>query len=282
MSQEIRIDLHMHSTASDGSYTPGELAEECKKLGIEYAALTDHDTLDGVREFLEASKKIGLRAISGVEFNVAYEGEMHILAYGIDLDYGPLVEELNIMADQRRNRARNMVNKLIQEGFSITMERVGEIAGDGVVGRPHIAQALFEAGYGQDLEDAFRTYLEPGRPGHLPRLKIPSKRAIALTKAAGGHAVLAHPKLTEYGDFDELIQKLKAQGLEGIEAYYPAHSLRETAYFEKLADRYGLFVTCGSDFHGATRKSTAIGKERRAGQRVKRDVEALFSKRGIL
>ena len=276
MKEAVHIDLHMHSTASDGSYTPSELARACKELGLEYAALTDHDTIDGVAEFLDEARRVGLRAISGLEFNVDYEGEMHILAYGVDIHYAPLVEELEVLANQRRNRAANMVKKLISQGFAITMERVNEIAAGGVVGRPHIARALFESGYGEDLEDAFKTYLEPGGAGYLPRLKIASERAIRLTKEAGGKAVLAHPKLTEYGDFDELLQKLKVKGLEGIEAYYPAHSDRETAYFEKLADRYGLFVTCGSDFHGATRKSTALGREQRAGLRVRRDVAALF------
>ena len=281
MNQTIKIDLHMHSTASDGSYTPRELAQACRDLGMEYAALTDHDTIDGVGEFLDEAARIGLKAISGLEFNVAYDGEMHILAYGIDIGYKPLVDELEILAGQRRERASNMVRKLIAGGFDITMERVNEIAAGGVVGRPHIAKALFESGYGKDLEDAFKTYLEPGGAGYLPRLKIDSRRAIALTREAGGKAVLAHPKLTEYGDFDELLQKLKAQGLEGIEAYYPAHSLRETAYFEKLADRYGLFVTCGSDFHGATRKSTALGKENRANERVRNDVRRLFCDAGV-
>ena len=176
-------------------------------------------------------------------------------------------------------QAQTMDLGSLMEEFISAAQSSSEHENDAVYQKPMIYDMVNALNSSETIENdlaSFKTYLEPGGAGYLPRLKIASERAIRLTKEAGGKAVLAHPKLTEYGDFDELLQKLKVQGLEGIEAYYPAHSDRETAYFEKLADRYGLFVTCGSDFHGATRKSTALGREQRAGLRVRRDVAALF------
>ncbi len=273
-----KIDLHMHSTASDGSLTPAELAKECKRIGLAKAALTDHDTVDGVEEFLATAKAIGLDAVSGLEYNVEYDGEMHILAYGIDIYNAELREALSVLAEQRITRASRMVQKLQSQGYAITLERVEEIAGGGVLGRPHIARALMEQGYGKDIEDAFKTYLEPGKAGFLPRLKIPSGEAIRLARQAGGMTVLAHPKLTNYPDFDELLLRLKKEGLEGIEVYYPAHSDSEVEYFLALAKKYDLLITEGSDFHGKTRKSTRLGSEQRGGEELAGSVQRLFKK----
>ncbi|MBQ9942084.1 MAG: PHP domain-containing protein [Christensenellaceae bacterium] len=273
------IDLHMHSTVSDGSSTPRELVHECLAAGITHAALTDHDTADGVADFLDEAAKCGLHAISGLEYNVAYDGEMHVLAYDFDINNAPLLDELELMAEQRRTRASRMVELLISKGYPITLERVKEISGGGVLGRPHIARALAEKGFGKDMEDAYKSFLEPGKPGWLPRIKIKSDRAIALAKAAGGVAVLAHPRLAHYPDYDALLTRLKAEGLDGIEVYYPAHSEQDLEYFYALSKKYDLFITQGSDYHGAIRQSTAIGKESRGGEQLCRSVQALFARR---
>lgn len=273
-----KIDLHMHSTASDGSSTPRELARECKAAGITRAALTDHDTIDGVAEFLEEAGRIGLPAISGLEYNVEYEGEMHILAYGMDIWNQELRDALDVLANQRITRASRMVKKLQDQGYPITLERVEEIAGGGVLGRPHIARALLEKGFGENVEDAFKRYLEPGKPGFLPRLKIKSSEAIRLARQAGGHCVLAHPKLAYYPDYDELLTRLKGEGLEGLEVYYPAHSDEEVEFFFGLAKKYDLFITQGSDYHGKIRKSTQLFREQRGGAALEESIERLFAR----
>lgn len=275
----MKIDLHMHSTASDGSSTPTQLARECAQIGLTHVALTDHDTAAGVDEFLAEAARQGLHALSGLEYNVVYDGEMHILAYDFDPHNAPLLEALDEMAQQRITRASRMVAHLQAQGYPLRLERVQEIAGGGVLGRPHIARALAELGYGKDMEDAFKSYLEPGKPGWLPRMKIPSARAIALARQAGGVCVLAHPKLTYYPDFDELLSRLKGEGLSGLEVYYPAHSEQELEFFFGLAKKYDLFITQGSDYHGAIRQSTRLASEQRGGEALQASVERLFSRR---
>ena len=171
-----------------------------------------------------------------------------------------------------------MVKKLQDQGYPITLERVEEIAGGGVLGRPHIARALLEKGFGENVEDAFKRYLEPGKPGFLPRLKIKSSEAIRLARQAGGHCVLAHPKLAYYPDYDELLTRLKGEGLEGLEVYYPAHSDEEVEFFFGLAKKYDLFLTQGSDYHGKIRKSTQLFREQRGRAALEESVERLFAR----
>ena len=278
VSSCARVDLHIHSTASDGTLTPSAVAAACKELSLSYAALSDHDTLAGVSEFLQAARTLSLRAVSALEFNVTYDGEMHILGYGVDIENKALLGALHTLEAQREKRAYDMVAKLNRNGVSLSMERVEQIGAGGVLGRPHIARALVEAGYAPDVESAFPMYLNQGCIGYCLRKKIDSDLAINLIREAGGVAVLAHPKLTCYPDFDELLTRLTGEGLEGIEAYYPAHSDEEVAYFLSLADRYGLLVTQGSDYHGQTRKSSALYGERRGGARLTESVEEIFSR----
>lgn len=274
----MKIDLHMHSTVSDGSLSPCELAEACKEAGLSHAALTDHDTQGGVSEYLSAARDLGLCAISGMEFTVQYDGELHILGYGFDEKHPALVARLAELAHEREERVAQMVYKLQKEGYRISLEKVREIAGDGVMGRPHIATALYLAGYAPGQEEAYRTFLEPGKPGWVIRRKISSEEAISLIRNAGGEAVWAHPMQAHYHDDDEMAARLTSEGLGGIEAYYPAHSDDDVAKYLALADKYGLFVTQGSDYHGGMRHGTAISKETRGSHRLREDVSALFAR----
>ena len=220
-----------------------------------------------------------MEAISGIEFSVDYEDEMHILAYGVDLNYDPLHEAVVRMKRERRDRAYIMIDNLRAHGIDIMAEEVVAAAGDGeLIGRPHLAMVLAAHGYAKDVESAFPEFLDEGSIGYAPRLKIDRMEAIALGKAAGGKLVLAHPLLTHAQDFPHLFAELREQGLDGIEAYYPAHSDTEAEYFRKLAEQNGMFVTCGSDYHGSIRKSRSLGMEKRGGEFVKEGSNIIFAK----
>ena len=275
------IDLHFHSTASDGTSSPEELVYECLEKGIERAALTDHDNIDGQAAFLAEANKAGLSVVSGIEFNVAYEGEMHILAYNIDINYPPLNDALNGLKKRRRDRAFEMIDNLRKNGYMITIDEVKSFSGDEYIGRPHIARALYAAGYAKDTEEGFNKFLNPGCPGWAPRYKIDKRDAVRLALEAGGVCVLAHPALTRHKDFPKLFKELKDIGVSGIEAFYPLHSDEETKYFLTLAQSLGLFVTQGSDYHGAIRKARRLGEEQRGENFVKEGTDIIFEKRYV-
>lgn len=278
MNPAFKIDLHMHSTASDGSLAPAALARACKELGLTHAALTDHDTAAGVGEFLCEAKRVGLCAVSGMEFNVAYHDELHILAYGFNPQHPVLLAALRELAAQRTERVHDMVAQLNRKGYSVDIARVAELAHCGTLGRPHIARALFEAGYAPSVEAAFNAFLQPGKPGFLPRKKIASDRAIALARQAGGTVVLAHPGQVICSDLPALIARLVREGLQGIEAFYPTHSDEQTAAYCALAEKFNLLVTAGSDYHGSMRAGTHIGGEARQNAQLLRGVQAVFAR----
>ena len=273
---DFHIDLHMHSTASDGTLTPRGLARACKEAGLEYCALTDHDTIDGVSDFLDEAGLLGLHALAGIEFSARYEGELHILGYGIDVNSAVLTERLKFLAKTREERVSRMVDKLIKAGYDITLERVRAIAGEGVVGRPHIAAALVEKGYCADVPDAFSRLLSRGGAGYIERHCIESTEAISLIKSAGGIPVFAHPGITADPDTPSLVERLVSEGIEGIEVYYPTHSDEEISAYLALAKEHGLYVTCGSDFHGTNRRTASLGCEKRGNADMKKSVIQIF------
>lgn len=255
------IDMHMHSTASDGLFKPSLLAFECKKAGISLAALTDHDTIDGVGEFLAAAKELKMPAISGVEFSVEYPGEMHMLGYGFDIENRELNEVLTGLKAERKNRARRMVDNLRAQGYNIELSKVQELAGGGSVGRPHVARALFEAGYAPDPAKAFDMFMLPGKPGYLERDRIRPEAAIDLIHRAGGKAVLAHPRTVKTDDLPKLIAELARNGLDGVEAVYSSHSPEEAKKLIKICIRLGLMATAGSDYHGMKEVRNTLGMD---------------------
>jgi 3',5'-nucleoside bisphosphate phosphatase len=245
-----RVDLHVHSTASDGKYAPEEIVRKAAALGLRYIALTDHDSVDGIGPALKATQTFPrLHFIPGVEISTDVpEGEIHILGYFIDYESKELADTLKRFRTSREGRGRGMVARLGELGIKIDWRRVQEIAGDGAIGRPHIAQAMLEKGYITSFEEAFDKYIGHGGPAYVEREKMTPEEAVALVIHSGGLPVLAHP-FTVKGP-EKWVAALKAAGLVGIEAYYKDNTPEDTEATLKMAKKYGLIVTGGSDYHG--------------------------------
>jgi len=244
------VDMHIHSTASDGKLTPEEIIAKAVELEINIISLTDHDSIGGVVRAQEAAKKHhGLTFIPGVEISTDLsDGEAHILGYFIDYHDPELEKALVQFRDSRLNRGRGMVARLASLGINIEWERVQAIAGDGAIGRPHIARAMLEKGYIATFEEAFEKYIGHGGPAYVEREKMTPEEAVALVVRARGLPVLAHPFTVK--DPEAMVQQLKPAGLVGIEAYYKDNTPENTVETLKLAQRYGLIATGGTDYHG--------------------------------
>jgi len=244
------VDLHIHSTVSDGRLTPAEVVRKSAELGLTVIALADHDNVDGVDPALEAATSFPqLRVIPGVEISTTNsDGEVHVLGYFIDYTHPELKTALNRMRNSRLERAQGMIAKLRDLGMSIEWERVKEIAGSGSIGRPHIAQALLEKGYITSTKEAFIKYIGWGGPAYVKREKVSPPEAIELILQASGLPVLAHPLTMT--DPETAVIELKACGLTGIEAYYGEYSPEQIDRLVKLSDEHGLIATGGSDYHG--------------------------------
>ncbi len=245
-----QVDLHIHSTASDGNYNPEEIVNKAAGLGLEVIALTDHDTVDGIPAALEAANNYpGLKLIPGVEISTDLpEGEAHILGYFIDYTSRELGSALERFRNSRQGRARGMVEKLGALGIDIDWSRVQEIAGEGSIGRPHIAQAMLEKEYIATFEEAFDKYIGHGGPAYVEREKMTPEEAVKLILSSRGLPVLAHPFTVP--EPEDMVIKLKAVGLVGIEAYYKDNTEEQTKATLELAGKYGLIATGGTDFHG--------------------------------
>ncbi len=245
-----RVDLHIHSTASDGKYKPEEIVRQAAALGLRYIALADHDSVDGIVPALQTAKAFPrLTFIPGVEVSTDVpDGEIHILGYFIDYASKELGESLKKFRSSREGRARGMVDKLGELGINIDWKRVQEIAGDGAIGRPHIAQAMLEKGYIESFKEAFNKYIGREGPAYVEREKMTPAEAVALVLRSGGLPVLAHPFTVK--EPERRVAELKGAGLAGIEAYYKDNTPEDTKATLALAEKYGLIVTGGSDFHG--------------------------------
>jgi 3',5'-nucleoside bisphosphate phosphatase len=244
----MRIELHCHSNASDGALAPDALIALAAAHAVRVLALTDHDTIDGVPEAIAAGAAAGVRVLPGIEVSSVFAGkEVHVLGYGIAPD-APERLQLSALRTARVSRAQKILARLEALNISIAFEHVAKLAGDGMIGRPHVARALIEAGHAVSIDDAFRRYLAEGGPAHVPNDSLDPAQAIALIQRAHGCAVLAHPGLFK-GDFDALMAHMLAAGLDGIEAYYPDHTPKLVARLEALARAHGLICTGGSDFH---------------------------------
>lgn len=245
-----KIDLHVHSTASDGRFTPAEIVGKAAEQGLAVIALTDHDTLDGIVPAMEAARAFpGLRVVPGVEINTDVPtGEAHILGYFIDYNHQELLETLERLRRSRERRARGMIARLADLGIHLEWQRIQERAAGGSIGRPHIAQAMLEKGYISSFKEAFAKYI--GRDGlaYVERDKITPVEAVEVIRRADGIPVLAHPFTVK--DPETMIIELMPAGLAGIEAYYGNYISGKTAKLVALADRYSLIVTGGSDYHG--------------------------------
>ncbi|MFB7827070.1 PHP domain-containing protein [Streptomyces hydrogenans] len=258
----MRIDLHSHSTASDGTDTPAELVRNAMAAGLDVVALTDHDTTRGHAEAIAAAPE-GLTVVPGAELSCRLDGiGLHMLAYLFDPEESALLAERELVRDDRVPRARAMVAKLQLLGVPVTWEQVARIAGDGSVGRPHVAEALVELGVVPDVSGAFTTeWIADGGRAHVEKHELDPADAIRLVKAAGGVTVLAHPAAVKRGQVvpESALAALAEAGLDGIEVDHMDHDEPTRARLRGLAKELGLLVTGSSDYHGS-RKTCRLGE----------------------
>lgn len=244
----MRIDLHTHSTASDGMLEPDALVREAAARGVGLLAISDHDTTDGVDPGLSAAGRAGVEVWPAVELSCdVASGEVHMLGYFIDHRLGWLQSLLGRLRDGRARRAARMVERLAALGAPVDHQRVQALAGGGSVGRPHVARAMVEAGHVRTVSEAFDRFIGRHGPAYVERVKITPAQAVAVIRAAGGLAVLAHPGWSQQ---EGLIDDLAGAGLDGVEVYYPDHAPVQVEHLLGLARRHGLLVTGGTDFHG--------------------------------
>jgi predicted metal-dependent phosphoesterase TrpH len=257
------IDLHTHTIYSDGTFTPAELVALALERGLDTIAVSDHDSTEGLPEAFAAAEGTGLEVVPAVEFSTVYQGQAcHVLCYWMDLEHEEFQEELRRLREDRFDRGRRMVEKLQALGYAVSFERVQEIAEGGNVIRPHIAQALVEAGVIDEIDQAFTPELiGTGGRAYAEKHALDPVSSLALIKRAGGVAVIAHPGLWRegLGVSDELIGELADEGLDGIEAAHPDHSPEMEGRYRELADKLGLVVTGSSDCHGTRYDPVRLG-----------------------
>ncbi|WP_066686154.1 PHP domain-containing protein [Christensenella intestinihominis] len=275
------IDLHMHSTASDGTDTPKEIITKCRKLGLKLSAITDHDTMDSQPEAIATAKELRLKYLAGVEFSVRHTGELHILGYGMDTKDKELTAMMDDLRGSRVERVREIIRVVQEHGMKIEFADVERFAKGNTLGRPHVALALIEKGYASDLQDAFTRYLNEEGSCYVQRRKLNPQQAIEMILKTGGIPVLAHPKFVRADNIETLTAELKEMGLGGIEAYYPAHSDADVERYLGIAKRHGLLVTQGSDYHGAMRPYAAIACEKRTSPYLDESIKILTEKYAI-
>lgn len=259
------IDLHTHTTASDGTFSPAALAQTAKTIGLSALALTDHDTIDGLVEFQETGRLLGLETIPGIEFAALWEKhhrpEIHIVGLGIDPHSPILLERMKDIRKSRDLRNRKMCEKLTSIGLHLSLEEVQANAGGEVITRAHFANVLLEKGYIRLRSDAFSRYISPGLPGYVEREFLSPALCIQTIKEAGGAAVLAHPTLYDLNmpQLEELVEELIPYGLDGIECFYSTYTPEQTRAISALAEKYHLLPSGGSDFHGKNKPDIHLG-----------------------
>ncbi len=257
---KILTDLHLHSTCSDGQYTPTELMHKVYDANIRKCALTDHDSVSGIKEARCACKNLGIEFISGIEISTKSKGiELHILGYNIDEDNPTLLERTEFFRNERDKRGKRIYEYLASLGVVLEEGSAERIANGANLGRPHFAQAMLEQGYISDIREAFDKYLAtPDFEAHKFREECSWKEAIDLIHEAGGVAVLAHPggyRKLDMESIEPIIYELIDLGIDGIECFYSKHSKEETMFYVNIADANDLIVTIGSDYHGEKVKS---------------------------
>lgn len=260
-----RIDLHLHTTHSDGSLRPSEVLALAQKAGVTALAITDHDIVDGIPEALETGARLGIEILPGVEIS-SFDGksELHILGYCINWQDETLLGRLATLRKSRHRRNPLIIERLQALGLELTYDEVRSLAGTESVGRPHIARLLMEKGYVTSAKEAFDRYLAEGRPGYVARELPTPAEAISWIRNARGVAVLAHPTWVKESTetLPAFIRALKDNELGGMEVHYSTHTKQQTAKFLELTKQFGLLVTGGSDFHGLTKPDIAVGTGR--------------------
>ena len=266
--ENLKIDLHIHSTASDGTLSPIEILRLARQLNLGAIAITDHDTMAGVKDALAHGIPPSLKFLTGVEISVlpppsfSYLGSFHILGYAIDPDNTLLNQTFGELQQARNNRNPHILKILNELGCNITLAQVQKEAGECQLGRPHIAQLMIKKGYVKSISEAFDRYLSQGKPAYVDKYRLDCARAIEIILSAGGVPVLAHPFLIQQQNdqiLEDLVITLKKMGLKGLEVYYPEHPPEKTAYYAEIAKRHSLLVTGGTDFHGSLKPEIKMG-----------------------
>lgn len=254
------IDLHIHTTASDGTCSPEKVVQTAKSVGLSAIAVTDHDTVSGYAQAVAEGRKLGLTVIPGIEISTKYGGPIHILGYFIDPESEKLSPVLEWVVHDRDERNRKMAELMAADGLPVSYEKMHERFGE-VIGRPHFARLLVELGMAESTQDAFDRYVEKGQKYYLPRNFLSIERSMEIIREAGGVPVLAHPFQYKRDDagLRDIITHCMDHGLMGIECRYSGYSPRQYGYLEALADEYGLLKTGGSDFHGANKPHISLG-----------------------
>jgi len=272
INMEIMIDLHTHSNASDGDYSPAQLMREAEKRGLTAIALTDHDTLDGLGSAKNEAQAIGIHFIPGIEISIKWVaegaapglgpgGEFHLLGLGIRSPSPAFLAAVNDLAHRRETRNREILDRMHELSIDASWEDVLALSGGHSVGRPHFASLLVKRKIVKNREQAFDRYLKMGRPLYVPKVGLAFAEAVALIRESGGIPVLAHPMslFVAWGRLPDLIQILKNNGLMGIEAWHPTAKAKSCRRIEELGKTLGLYITEGSDFHGAIRPDRKLG-----------------------
>jgi ribonuclease III len=267
-NKHVKIDLHIHSNASDGTLSPSEILSLACNLNLGAIAITDHDTIDGLKEVIAQGIPPSIKFLTGVEISATppssftCSGSFHILGYSIRIDDPALNQTLGQLQEARRSRNPKIVDNLNKLGMDISFSDLIDEFGDKQLGRPHIAQIMVKKGFVGSINEAFDKYLGRGKPGYVDKYRIDCKNAIEIILGAGGIPVLAHPFFLELGKdvlLEELIITLKKMGLMGMEVYYPEHSQELIAHYVEIANRHGLLMTGGSDFHGSIKPDINMG-----------------------
>jgi hypothetical protein len=257
------IDLHVHTTVSDGTLTPREVVRLAAAKGLSAIAITDHDTVMGVSEAQEEGALADIEVVAGVEISSRSDkGVLHILGYFVDVKFPRLLKRLDFLKRGRLERIPQMLEKLKGLGISIREQDVLRETGGGVPGRPHIAVIMARRGYVSTPQEAFDYYLRKGGPAYVKKAKLAPGEAVRLIRQAGGVPVIAHPYLLGEKDtagLEQLVGDLVSHGLGGIEVYYPEHTLEQTQAYLEVVRRFGLAITGGTDFHGANKPGVALG-----------------------
>jgi hypothetical protein len=256
------VDLHTHSTASDGSEAPSKLVEMAVSIGLSHLALTDHDTLEGIEEARAAAQQSNVELIPGTELSLDYSGGMHLIVLWLEPGAGPLQDRLASLQAGRDHRNAAIVDLLVALGMPVTVEEVAEEAGWGSVGRPHIAAVMMRKGYVASVAEAFDLWLGADKPAYTSRPRMSPEEAISLAVASGGVPILAHPHTLGVNRAEEmasLLNRLRSAGLVGLEAFCAGYRRHEREGYADLARRFGLVASGGSDFHGTYKPDLALG-----------------------
>lgn len=244
-----KIDLHSHSRASDGQYPAAEVAEHAASAGIAVWALCDHDTVAGLADGAAAAERLGLRFVPGIELSAFLaRREIHLLGHFVDPAHATLRRFEDLLADHRRERMQQMIEKLAALGVRICAQDVEKWSGGKTLGRPHVARAIVEAGAAATVKDAFDRFLGEGRPAYVQRYRLEAEEAVRLVRGAGGTTTVAHPGVSKLERYD--LEQLRAAGVEGVEVYHADHNPSVREKYLRIAEALDLVPTAGSDYHG--------------------------------